>query len=203
MRAPDKFSGLVVNTRAAYIRDCHIHLSQGSYYARASHISWRTIYNQWECIQKNLLKAIADGCSWSSDGKRLVRFLNSDLEKHKTSQHTNKFFGLYKLHKVTLPKNDLHLFDTARIPLRPVVSCTHDFRRFGFQWLASLLKPIVKECWGVVSSTTEAIAKMELVVVLPDDRIVAIDIKEFYLNLDAPMITHVIKSVRPPHLGTT
>ena len=45
-----------------------------------------------------------------------------------------------------------------------------------------LLQPIIASLWGVVTSTQQAVQKIEETVVGPDDIIFTIDIKEFFMT---------------------
>jgi len=197
LRPPDKFSATVVVPKASYVRDVQAHLSQDQYYTPAESIPWRIIFNHWSAMHKPLEIRIEERDDLSYELKRLLRYLDQTFYEERASPRPrcNRFFGLYKLHKVTLPATDLHLHDTSSIPIRPVISCTHDFRRFGFVWLAQLLQPIVCNLWGVATSTKGVVQRLEGQKVDEEDWLVAVDIKEFYLNIESEYCFKVVSNI--------
>ena len=81
---------------------------------------------------------------------------------------------------------------TSDIPIRPVINCASDFRRFGTAWVATLLQPVVANLWGIVSSSRQVTNTLRTTWVDEQDLLVTIDIKEFYLNINDEFLHHVI-----------
>ena len=93
--------------------------------------------------------------------------------------------------------DNLSSFDTTQIPIRPVINGGDDFRKNAWRWISQMLQEHVKSLWGVVTSSKQVVVAVEQLRVDANDLLVAIDVKEFCLNItDNLMVIILVKALR-------